>query len=76
MKRADKASKEGVYASNDSRERVLLWKELEVEMVRTKGNWLFLGDCNSVLKDTEKLNGAKIRSADIKDFNNFVVKQT
>ncbi|KAL9667944.1 hypothetical protein QQ045_002314 [Rhodiola kirilowii] len=63
-----------VYALNSHSERVFLWDCLNDAMNRGKGPWLLSGDFNYLRFNCEKLNGARVRDADVCDLSSLCEK--
>ncbi|CAM8906379.1 unnamed protein product [Rhodiola kirilowii] len=61
-----------IYASNNQRERTLLWDEVEKESKRFTGSWLCLGDFNCVKDQREKYKGIQVTDKDTYDFRKFL----
>ncbi|KAL9675480.1 hypothetical protein QQ045_003682 [Rhodiola kirilowii] len=60
-----------VYALNSQSERASLWDCLIDAMNRCKGPWLLSGDFNCIRFHCEKLNGARVRAADVRDLSSL-----
>ncbi|CAM8881473.1 unnamed protein product [Rhodiola kirilowii] len=63
-----------VYALNSHSKRVSLWECLNDAMNRCKGPWLLSGDFNCLRFHCEKLNGARVRDADVRDLSSLCEK--
>lgn len=49
-----------------------LWRDL-LSLVVTTFSWLLLGDFNSVLASSDRINGAPISQYEIQDFEDFLL---
>ncbi|KAL9683928.1 hypothetical protein QQ045_021356 [Rhodiola kirilowii] len=56
-----------VYACNNQLERTALWECMNDAMTRVRGPWIWSGDYNCLRFPYEKLNGARVRDADVRD---------
>lgn len=58
-----------VYTFNTATMRVPLWREMKLYSGSIQGAWLILGDFNCLLKPEEKINGAPVRTKDLRELN-------
>ncbi|KAL9672970.1 hypothetical protein QQ045_029223 [Rhodiola kirilowii] len=61
-----------VYASNNRSDRRMMWEEIEKAGKNFNGCWLCMGDFNCIKYQNDKLNGNRVRDADVGDFRKFL----
>ena len=61
-----------VYGLHTVETRRALWRDL-LSLVVTTSPWLLLGDFNSVLASSDRINGAPISQYEIQDFEDFLL---
>lgn len=61
-----------VYGLHTVETRRALWRDL-LSLVVTTSPWLLIGDFNSVLASSDRINGAPISQYEIKDFEDFLL---
>ncbi|KAL9690764.1 hypothetical protein QQ045_011172 [Rhodiola kirilowii] len=63
-----------VYASNNNRDRIRTWIDIEQAASKFNVPWICIGDFNCVKDQKDKLNGKRVRESDMLDFRNFLTR--